>query len=334
MLAKRRALRVIPALLTLASLVPGFGLTTRAASEELDRGAIRVSQSSGSTFSGVSMLGIERPAGKVTARILQEAVHVIVRRLYVLGVPNAIVYSLDNDIVIDLPGAKDDVQVLQVLTETAQLFFRPVDCIIPALYVPPSATPASTLMGTRTPASICNSTSGTARAEYDPPNGNKYGVTPPQDDNADDTVVLPNYSGYSAGRYVLAPAEMSRSIIKTATTHLDSQTDEWEVIMDFTSAGSTEFNKYAAAHYRCYEQDTSNPPYCALQAIELDGTVESAPSVDSKNFPGSAEISGSSSAPFTQLEAQGIALALQLPGPLPLRFVTQEIETVSPSSVS
>jgi preprotein translocase subunit SecD len=100
---------------------------------------------------------------------------------------------------------------------------------------------------------------------------------------------------------------MSGSIIKTAHAALDSQTDAWEVVLDFTAPGSTEFNKNAAAPYKCYEEDTSNPPYCALQAIELDGTVLSAPSVDSKNFPGSAEISGSTSEPFTKAQAMEIA---------------------------
>jgi preprotein translocase subunit SecD len=164
---------------------------------------------------------------------------------------------------------------------------------------------------------------------YNPPNGNQYGVTPPQDDNAGDTVVLPNYSGYSAGRYVLAPAVMSGNIVKSAAADLDSQTDEWEVVLNFTSSGSTAFNKNAAAPYKCYESDTSNPPYCALQAVELDGTVESAPSIDSNNFPGSAEISGSSSAPFTQQEAQSLAQALSY-GSLPVRFVAQDIDNVSP----
>jgi hypothetical protein len=57
----------------------------------------------------------------------------------------------------------------------------------------------------------------------------------------------------------------------------------------------------------CYEKDTANPPYCALQAIDLDGTVLSAPSIDSNNFPGSAEISGISSELFTKAKAMEIA---------------------------
>ena len=373
---------------------------------------------------GVSVT--ERPEGAVNSNILQEAVDIMDRRVDGTGVSNSSVAVQGGDIVIELPGAKNDTQVLSFLGETAQLFFRPVDCIIPALYVPPSTTPSSTPTGTTTtvpgkskakskisstgrtttskpakaaagfvghlplahldarlasasypvaaaashtsvtspkgagsasstvvtttvpksaaatttttttpastttttPASVCNA-SETAQAEYDPPNGNQYGVTPSQDDNANDTVVLPNYSGYSAGRYVLAPAEMSGNIVKSATADLDSQTDEWEVVLDFTGSGSTEFNKYAANHYKCYEEDTSNPPYCALQAIELDGTVESAPSIDSNNFPGSAEISGSSSAHFTQAEAQSLAQALSY-GSLPVRFVAQDIDNVSP----
>jgi hypothetical protein len=194
---------------------------------------------------------------------------------------------------------------------TARLYFRPVDCIIAPFYWPPSAKPPSVPRGTRTNlADICKD-SATAQAEYNAPNGNKYGVTPPQDDNANNTVLLPSYTGYSAGRFVLGPAQMSGSIIKTAHAALDSQTDEWEVNITFTAAGSTEFNKNAAAPYKCYEEDTSNPPYCALQAIELNGTVLSAPSVDSKNFPGSAVISGSSSEPFTKTQAMEIAAELR-----------------------
>ncbi len=368
---------------------------------------------------GVSVT--ERPEGAVNSNILQEAVDIMDRRVNGTGVSNSSVAVQGGDIVIELPGAKNDTQVLRFLGETAQLFFRPVDCIISPFYVPPSTTPSTptgtttTVPGakakskttpgrtttskpakaaagrvghlpiahldahlastsypvaaaashtsvpspkgassttsstvasttvprsaaatttttptttTTTPASIC-SASATAQAEYDPPNGNKYGVTPTQDDNANDTVVLPNYSGYSAGRYVLAPAEMSGNIVKSATADLDSQTDEWEVVLDFTGAGSTAFNKYAAAHYACYKQDTANPPYCALQAIELDGTVESAPSIDSNNFPGSAQISGSSSSPFTQAEAQSLAQALSY-GSLPVRFVAQDIDNISP----
>jgi preprotein translocase subunit SecD len=379
---------------------------------------------------GVSV--VEQPQGKVTPSILAEAVQVIDRRVDGIGVSNSNVTRQGNDIVIELPGAKNDTQVLKVVGQTAQLFFRPVDCVIqPYLVVPTTATTkpptgttttvpghnakekakgksattttaahksaaglpsaridarlasaqfpmagasSTTVAGTSTtgaktstteaktspaqststtpakgkaPAAstttttepttttteslatqICN-LSTTDQELYAPPHANSHGVTPAADDNASETVVLPYYTGYGAGRYVLGPAEMSGSIVKNATATLNSQTDQWEVDINFTGSGSTLFNKYAAAHYACYEEDTSNPPYCALQAIELDATVESAPSIDSNNFNGAATINGSTSDPFTSTQAQDLALALSY-GSLPVRFVAQDISNVSP----
>jgi preprotein translocase subunit SecD len=100
------------------------------------------------------------------------------------------------------------------------------------------------------------------------------------------------------------------SVIKTAAAHLNSQTDQWEVGITFTGKGSTLFNKYAAAHYQCYEEDEGNPPYCALQAIDLDATVESGPAIEAASFNGRATINGSTSKPFTAQQASDLALVL------------------------
>ena len=189
-------------------------------------------------------------------------------------------------------------------------------------------TTAATTTTTSLAPGICN-LSSTEQELYLPPHGNSHGVTPAVFDNGDATVVLPDYAGYAYGRYVLGPAEMSGSIIKTAAANLNSQTDEWEVDMSFTGKGSALFNKYAAAHYQCYVQDTSNPPYCALQAIELDATVESAPAIEAASFTGGATINGSTSDPFTVQQASDLALALSY-GSLPVRFVAQDISNVSP----
>ena len=180
----------------------------------------------------------------------------------------------------------------------ARLYFRPVDCII-APYWGSLSPASSSAISTSEASKLCNS-SPTQQVRYPI-------TTAPGNDNPKTAVVLPSYAGLAAGRYVLGPAQMSGSIVKTATAVLDSQTDEWEVVLDFTSAGSTEFNSYAAQYYLCYEKDPSNPPYCSLQGFDVNGTVLSAPSVDSKTFPGSAEISGSTSEPFTKSQAMKIA---------------------------
>src|SRR6202522_3142304 len=96
---------------------------------------------------GVSVT--ERPEGAVNSNILQEAVNIMDRRVDGTGVSNSSVAVQGGDIVIELPGAKNDTQVLSFLGETAQLFFRPVDCIISPLYVPPK-TQTSTPTGTTT----------------------------------------------------------------------------------------------------------------------------------------------------------------------------------------
>ena len=368
---------------------------------------------------GVSV--VEQPQGKVTPSILQEAVQVIDRRVDGISVSNSNVTRQGNDIVIELPGAKNDTQVLKIVGQTAQLFFRPVDCII-APYIAPTTstttktptattttspgqaklkpksttttakaksaaggggvinltasgarlatarfpiaagtsttakstgttgkstttvapvtsttaakgattttTTASTTTTTSLGSAICN-LSSTEQELYLPPHGNSHGVTPASDDNGDATVVLPDYAGYAYGRYVLAPEEMTGSIIKTAAANLNSQTDQWEVDISFTGKGSSQFNKYAATHYQCYVEDESNPPYCALQAIELDATVESDPAIEAASFNGGATINGSTSDPFTATQAQDLALALSY-GSLPVRFVAQDISNVSP----
>ena len=104
---------------------------------------------------------------------------------------------------------------------------------------------------------------------------------------------------------------MDASVVKTASAAFDQQVGSWEVNITFTSAGTAEFNHYAAQHYACYEKDPSNPPYCALQAIELDGVVESAPAVEAGSFPGGATISGNTSKPVTKAQAEFVASAVR-----------------------
>ncbi len=97
---------------------------------------------------GVSV--VEQPQGRVTPSILQEAVQVIDRRVDGIGVSNSNVTRQGNDIVIELPGAKNDTQVLKVVGQTAQLFFRPVECIISPYLAPTPSTTAKTPTATTT----------------------------------------------------------------------------------------------------------------------------------------------------------------------------------------
>ena len=412
---------------------------------------------------GVSV--VEKPEGKVTSTILAQAQTIIQNRIDGIGVSNSQVTVQGNDIDIELPGAKNDTQVLQLVGQTAELFFRPVECeIAPYLAgvtttttpskttttkpgqakVKPktpsgkgkgttkttttkapkvtatttkskakakaavgalplttldtslaaaryplasgptaaaaskttTATPTDTTVpktvttkaGSTTTASTGTTTGSTAttttlpattttttqssyvcglsaqdQEDYMPPHGDQYGLTPAQYDNKGDTVVLPYYADFTKGKYtlddrfVLGPANMTGSIVSTATATVDTSTDEWEVDLSFTGSGSTQFNNFAAEYYECYKEDTSNPPdaqscppYGAEQAIELDATVYSNPAIEASSFPGGATINGSTSDPFTGAEATDLANALNY-GSLPVRFAPQDIENVSPT---
>ena len=78
------------------------------------------------------------PAGKVSDAKLQEAVDIINRRVNAFGVSNSSVVRQGDDIVIELPGAKNSQQVLKTLGETAQVYMRPVLCTIPDYAKPAS----------------------------------------------------------------------------------------------------------------------------------------------------------------------------------------------------
>ncbi|MHB1499139.1 MAG: hypothetical protein ACYCXN_14675, partial [Acidimicrobiales bacterium] len=80
---------------------------------------------------------------------LNEARTIIDNRVNGYGISNASVTKQGNDIVIELPGAKNDTQVLKELGQTAQLFFRPVECVI-SPYVAPATSKAQTKTTTAT----------------------------------------------------------------------------------------------------------------------------------------------------------------------------------------
>ncbi len=90
---------------------------------------------------GVSV--VLQPQGTSNASEIDQAVTIIDRRVNGLGVSNSNVTRQGNDVVIDLPGLKNSQQALSELGQTAVLYFRPVDCVVPA-YVAPQSTSSTT----------------------------------------------------------------------------------------------------------------------------------------------------------------------------------------------
>jgi preprotein translocase subunit SecD len=152
--------------------------------------------------------------------------------------------------------------------------------------------------------------------------------TPVTADTADATVLLPQYD--HTVRYILGPADMKGDVVHDATVIAPTAGGGFQVQVTFTNSGATQFDKIAAERYPYYQANQSNPPVQAQEAMELDGVVISAPVIQASAFHGTAVISGSNSAPFTESQASSLANVLKY-GSLPVRFVPQSVQTVSAS---
>jgi preprotein translocase subunit SecD len=91
---------------------------------------------------GVSV--VLKPEGTASKAQLDQAVTIIERRVNGLGVSNSEVNVQGNTVVINLPGIKNSQSALDAIGSTAQLFFRPVYCEIPAYAAPNSSTTTTT----------------------------------------------------------------------------------------------------------------------------------------------------------------------------------------------
>ncbi|MEV7343656.1 protein translocase subunit SecD [Streptomyces sp. NPDC093544] len=134
----------------------------------------------------------------------------------------------------------------------------------------------------------------------------------------DSTVACGQNSGGQWQKYVLGPAAVSGTDIKSADAVFDTQgAAGWKVTMDFTSGGSKKFGDITG-------QLAQNTTPQNQFAIVLDGEVVSDPSVSQALTGGSAEISGT----FDQTEAQDLANMLKY-GALPLTFTESSVTTVT-----
>ncbi|HEX6393963.1 MAG TPA: protein translocase subunit SecD [Acidimicrobiales bacterium] len=194
---------------------------------------------------------------------------------------------------------------------------------------PTTSTPATTIVPSQSSGgSPVPVNSPPSQATCSASNSAQIPSTPVENDTSTSAVILPFYlSPSQSPRYVLGPADMSGSGVSTANVIVD-QTGQYQVQLQFTGKGSSEFDKIASQRYPFYAQNKSNPPYQSLEAFELDGTVYSAPTIQAQSFNGTAVISGSTSAPFSYKQANDLAVAMKY-GSLPLRFVPQSLQTVS-----
>ncbi len=179
----------------------------------------------------------------------------------------------------------------------------------------PTSCPAANQLVTT---NLVGSPSDTNGVQYDVQPDDDLEVYPTTKTDNPSATVLEGGLGSNSIRYLEGPAELSGTIVKTATAQIN-QTGQWVVNIALTSAGSTGWDTMTQKYFH------------EIIGIELDGVVQSAPITQPNastwtSFDGQVQISGS----FTQASAQSLAIALQF-GSLPVTLKQLTTQTVSPT---
>jgi preprotein translocase subunit SecD len=234
-----------------------------------------------------------------------------------------------NEIAVSIPGEKNTQKVLATLGNTAQLFFRPARCYAPAETLAKGAVATTGALPTCAASSALTSTNLAVKPDSSNVNGYTSNNNIPVDpqfathastttDDKNATVLLPGTSSsQGTGRYVLGPAMLTGTAVKSASAQLVS--NQWAVSIVLTGPGSTAWDALSQQQFH------------AIIGIDLDGQVISAPITQPSqtsftSFNGQVQISGS----FTQDQAKTLATELNY-GSLPVKLDRINVQTVSPT---
>ncbi|MDG1988895.1 MAG: hypothetical protein P8J19_02270, partial [Acidimicrobiales bacterium] len=252
-----------------------------------------------------------------TEEMLDQTVSIIRDRVDGLGVAEPEISRTETGVLVSLPGVDDQDRALSLVGTTAELRFRPV-CSVTSTVRP--ETPASGSWSTAH--AMCSEVNTGAVV----PAIGADGYTAPEDDLAENFVVL-GLRGDTAGqRYLLGPSVLTGEAIADANPlFIDYQ---WQVGLDLHQGqvGIDGFNEVAA---RCYTGDPSCPLAVGSTngrlAIVLDGQVVTAPSIRAPEFQHDAIlISGG----FEKAEADDVSLSLRY-GALPVELEPDNTRVVS-----
>lgn len=256
---------------------------------------------------GVSViLTASNPEG-VRSDVLDRTVDIIRDRINSIGVAESEVTASGENILIQIPGVKDEQAALEVIGTTAQLTFRQVEEVI---------TPN--------------------------PNNKKQEIPEITEETGeqvnDEEVIYPSaQEGEEGVLYRLKPAVLTGDIVDEAEAVVDTQTgNQWSVSISMNDEGSAvwaDFTDKLACLRDEGEQIKSQV------AIVLDGEVQSAAGMSDPATAGAGGgvecgqgITGGDTQINTggQEEAKNLALVLTT-GALPLSLEQDEVRTVSPT---
>lgn len=249
---------------------------------------------------------------EVSEDILDQAIEVIRNRVDGLGVREPEITRQGLTVLVQIPGVDDQQRALDLVGQTAELRFRPVLAV---------GAPGVDFTGD---AARCPTGD-----EGLPPEFAAGEITPGAP--AAECMVADGTSGF---RYLLGPApelitpqgstdRLTGIAVEDASARFGiSPGGGWGVAL-VIRGGSPGIDDWNALASRCVSLQPSCPT--AAIAIEIDGFVESAPTVQAANFDrNSITITGA----FSEGEAKDLALVLRF-GSLPVELTPQESRTVS-----
>lgn len=281
----------------------------------------------GLDLQGGASVVLRPPDGVDDPEVLDAAIEVIRSRVDALGVAEPDITRQGTAIVVELPGVTDQQRAVEVVGQTAELRFRPV-----LEFLPPAGTPPVETTTTVAGDGATTTTTEAGATTTTTVNPGDIATTDPADNEADAEVVLPELDddGAVVQRYRLGPTEVTGSSVEGAVARLQGAT-QWTVELAFTGDGIDGFNALAAT---CAPPSAPCPPTgvngttggpAGSVAIELDGEVQSAPTIQAGSFErDQVVISGS----FTEAEAKDLALVLRY-GALPVQLEQASASTVS-----
>lgn len=242
---------------------------------------------------------------EVRQDVLERTVTIIRQRIDALGVAEPEVsVAGERNILIQLPGVKDQDRALELIGTTAQLTFRQVIEQMPA----------------------------------DPPRANDKNAPEITEERGsevnDEEVIYPDADNPTV-LYRLEPAALTGEAIESAEAVTDPTTGRWSVAIEMTSEGSEEWAEFTSM-LACLRDEGERVK--SQVAIVLDGVVESAAGMqDPATSPdGGVECGQGITGGDTQIdaasaeEARELALVLRT-GALPITLVQSEVRNVSPT---
>ncbi len=306
----------------------------------------------------------QQPVGEYNTASLDLAVERIRERVDSLGVAEPEILRQGDAIVVNLPGVKNQAQAEELVKVTGQVYLRPVltdeEFNFPCVTSDPNATPdtpdtttpsgtvassdtsvdvVDTSAGTTTAATTTTAAGGPSRRPSTANTSTTSGAPTTTIAGAsttttvvDDTPVTlppvpPESTGFVPARggsfCKVGPAGGTGEVFKDDATARIISGSGWGVTVSLRGGAEGEgvWNVLAS---ECFNATASCPT--RQLAIELDGQVISAPTVQQPSFTGSVQITGS----FSESEARNLARVLNS-GSLPVRLETQAVQTVSPT---